>query len=120
MNVDHINSRGKVENGVKQDFVYRAAREEACRSLLYPACLFNLLVGQKCQLQYFMYLLPMQRFLASMTVADHPSLEVLLATQLSHRGLEMLEGGVQLLDVPESVSHTARCKKRAPYCLIQL
>ena len=62
----------------------------------------------------------MQRFLASMTVADHPSLEVLLATQLSHRGLEMLEGGVQLLDIPESVSHTARCKRRAPYCLIQL
>merc|ERR1719400_711827 len=48
-----------------------------------------------------------------MTVADHPSLEVLLATQLSHLGLEMLEGGVQLLDVPESVSHTASSQQRA-------
>ena len=43
-----------------------------------------------------------------MTVTVHPSLEALLATQLGHRGLEMVDGGVQLLDVPESVSHTAR------------
>ena len=54
-----------------------------------------------------------------MAVADHHSLEALLATQLRHRGLEMVEGGVQLLDVPQSVSHTARCK-RTSHCLVQL
>ena len=49
-----------------------------------------------------------------MTVKDYPSLEAFLATQLSHHGLEMIEGGVQLLDVPESVSHTARFKRTVP------
>ena len=43
-----------------------------------------------------------------MAVSDHPSLEALLATKLSHHGLQIVEGGVELLDVPESVSHTAR------------
>jgi len=48
-----------------------------------------------------------------MTLSDHPSLEALLATKLSHHGLQMVEGGVQLLDVPESVSHTASSQLRA-------
>ena len=39
---------------------------------------------------------------------DFPSLEVFLASQLSRHDLNMVEGGVELVDVLESVSHTAR------------
>ena len=39
---------------------------------------------------------------------DFPSLEVFLASQLSRRDLNMVEDGIKLVDVLESVSHTAR------------